>query len=148
ESYRDTRGPGVDGVRRLLGAIQGPTAARDCALVRILYDLGLRRAEAVSLDLADVDLDAGTAQVLGKGRREKVRLSLPGPTREALSAWLAQRGTEPGPLFLALDRAHRGHSLTGSGLYAVIRELGRRAGIRARPHGLRHAGITRLLDLG
>ena len=54
---------------------------RDRAVVRLLFDLGLRRIEVGRLDRADLDLRAATLDVLGKGRREKVRLTLPGPTR-------------------------------------------------------------------
>ena len=37
---------------------------------------------------------------------------------------------------------------TGQSVYAIVRRLGDAAGIRARPHGLRHSAVTRLLDLG
>jgi integrase/recombinase XerC len=149
EGYRDTRGPGRDGFRRLLAQLQARTdakGARDRAVLRLLYDLGLRRGEVCRLDRQDLDLQAGSLDVLGKGRREKVRLALPGPTREALAAWLAFRGDGPGPLFVRLDRGGTGR-LTGGAVYALVRQLGERAGLKARPHGLRHAAITRVLDL-
>jgi integrase/recombinase XerC len=150
EQLRDTRGPGTAGVRALLGRLAerppGPARSRDTALVRLLFDLGLRRAEAVGLDLADVDLAGGCVWVRGKGRSERARLTLPGPTRAALEGWLADRGEAPGPLFVALDRGHRGHRLTGSAVYNIVRRLGEAAGLRARPHGLRHAAITAALD--
>jgi integrase/recombinase XerC len=151
EGYRDTRGPGRDGFRRLLAVLadrQDAKAVRDRAILRLLFDLGLRRAEAVGLDLADLDREAGTVAVLGKGRTQRVALTLPAPTQAALDAWLAVRGTGPGPLFHRLDRAGKGKGqLTGGGVYHVIVSLGRQAGLRVRPHGLRHAAITQALDL-
>jgi integrase/recombinase XerC len=150
EAYRDTRGCGAEGFRKMLATLDGQAggkAARDRALLRLLYDLGLRRAEVVGLDVEDLDGDGGTLAVLGKGRREKVRLTLPPATRSALAGWLALRGSEPGPLFVALDRAHRGRRLSGTAVYLLVRQLGERAGLAARPHGLRHAAITRALDL-
>ena len=51
-----------------------------------------------------------------------------------------------GPLFANLDRGHHGERLTGAGLYRMVRELGEVAGIRVRPHGLRHAAITEALE--
>src|SRR5262245_24777865 len=139
----------------------------------LLFDLGLRRAEVCRLDVEDLDTDgaalgllgAGRAEVcrldvedldqdgaalwiLGRGRSQKERLPLPRPTRAALASWLALRGTEPGALFHRLDRAGKGKGrLTGAAVYAVVRQLGEGAGIRARPHGLRHAAITEALDL-
>jgi integrase/recombinase XerC len=113
-----------------------------------LYHLGLRRNEVVTLNLQDLDLKAGIVAVLGKGRREKVQLSLPRPTAEALWAWLAIRGENPGPLFHRLDRAGWGQGrLTGNGLYGIIRRLGEQANVQVRPHQLRHSSITRALDL-
>ena len=150
KAYRDTRGPGRAGFRRLLDELEERAdgkAKRDLAAVRLLYDLALRRGEVVSLDLEDVDLEAGTVDVLGKGRTERVRLTLPEPTREALRAWMEARGAEPGPLFLNFDRAGKGGRLTGRSLHRIVKALGLKAGLEVRPHGLRHAAITEALDL-
>jgi integrase/recombinase XerC len=151
EGYRDTRGPGRAGFLALLGQLDGRPDAkgfRDRALLRLLYDLGLRRAEAVGLDVEDLDRQSGTLAVLGKGRSEKVRLTLPDETRAAVEAWLAVRGDGPGPLFRSIDRAGRLKGrLSGTAVYLIVRQLGQRAGLRARPHGLRHAAITEALDL-
>src|SRR5207248_2530037 len=62
EAYRDTRGPGAEGFRRLLGALAGrpgAKAVRDRAILRLLYDLGLRREEVCRLDVEDLDLAEG-----------------------------------------------------------------------------------------
>jgi integrase/recombinase XerC len=150
EAYRDTRGPGRVGFRRLLdelGERQDAKAKRDRAVLRLLYDVALRRGEVVSLDVEDVDLEGGTLDVLGKGRTEKVRLTLPEPTKAALHAWLKVRGSEPGPLFENFDRAHKGRRLTGTSVARLVRKLGEAAGLKVRPHGLRHAAITEALDL-
>lgn len=149
ERYRDTRGPGLDGFRallRLLDGRQDRKAIRDRAILRLLFDLALRRGEVVGLDLEDLDLDVGTLAVLGKGRSEKIRLTLPEPTRESLRAWVGARGSEPGPLFLNLDHAKKGSRLTGRSLHRIVVSLGRKAGVRVRPHGLRHAAVTEALD--
>jgi len=149
QSYRDTRGPGVDGFRRLLAQLDARVdakAKRDRAALRLLFDLALRRAEVCSLDLAHLDLEAGTLAIMGKGRTERERLTLPGPTRAALAAWVAVRGTEAGPLFTGLASNGTGGRLTGTGLYLVVRDLGLAAGLKVRPHGLRHAAITAALE--
>ena len=67
--------------------------------------LYVRRGEAVALDRASLDLERGTVAVVGKGRTEPIRLTLPDPTRAALARWCAARGDGPGPLFTRLDPA-------------------------------------------
>jgi integrase/recombinase XerC len=148
--YRDTRGPGLDGVRRLLAILErqkGERAIRDRAILRLLFDLALRRGELVGLDLEHLDLEAGTVAVLGKGDSERELLTLPHETVAALRAWVDVRGDAPGPLFVNFDRAGKGQRLTATSVYRMVRQLGERAGVRVRPHGLRHGAITAALDL-
>src|SRR5438445_2799756 len=95
DPYRDTRGPGRAGFRDMLDALakrNDRKSMRDRALFRCLFDLGLRRAEVLSLDLEDLDREAGTLAVLGKGRTEKMKLTLPPETRNALEDWIGVRG--------------------------------------------------------
>lgn len=150
QPYRDTRGPGRDGFHRLLSALKERSdsrAKRDRALVRLLFDLALRRQEVVSLDVDDVDLQARSITVIGKGRTQKSRLSIPQQTAASIKEWLRVRGPAPGPLFTNFDRARKGRRLTGRSLHRIVCDLGRRTGIRVTPHGLRHAAITEALDL-
>ena len=150
QPYRDTKGPGREGLVLMLDALakrEGNKAIRDRAIVHLLFDLALRRAEVCSLDLADVDIEGGAVAVMGKGKTERIRLTLPPETTGALADWLSVRGNESGPLFLNFDRAGKGRRLTGRGLYSMIRKLGESLGIKVWPHGLRHAAITSALDL-
>ncbi|MCX6640702.1 MAG: tyrosine-type recombinase/integrase, partial [bacterium] len=151
-AYRDTRGCGAEGFRKLLesAARQSPKkAARDKAILRLLFDLALRRGEVTGLDFGDVDLETGTLAVKGKGRNnEKELLTLPVKTAEALKNWLEIRGSEPGVLFYNFDHAAKGERLTGRSVDRLVKYLGKRAGLKdVRPHGLRHAAITEALDL-
>jgi integrase/recombinase XerC len=150
QPYRDTRGPGRDGFRKLLGAVkeQKPIkAARDVAILHLLYDLALRRGEVVALDIMDVDLAAGRVAVMGKGRTEKEFLTLPEPTSASLSAWMEFRGDCPGAFFINFDHAGKGNSLTGKSVGRLVERLGKQVGITARAHGLRHAAITEALTI-
>ncbi len=148
EPYRDCAGPGVKAVKAVLSDLGEKTsvkAVRDRALISLVYDLALRRAEVVGLDLADLELDSErpTVSILGKGRKDRERRTLPRETVEAIRAWLAVRGDEPGPLFISCDRSHKGSGrLTGGGFWSVCRGLG-----LGHPHGLRHSSITSALDL-
>lgn len=146
EPYRDTRGPGRDAVERLLVEAekkQTPKSLRDRAIIRLLYDLGLRRGEIVGLDVSDVDMPRGVIAVQGKGRTQRELLTLPATAKAALSDWMAARGAQPGALFISFDRAGKGEGrLDGSNIYRMVRALGTAVGVQARPHGLRHTAIT------
>lgn len=149
EAYRDTRGPGRDIVREVMAALgkRGDLMGlRNYALLRCLYDLGLRRAEATSLNVADLDMVKGVLWVKGKGRTEKAPLTLPGPTLGALLRWLEARGNTPGPMFVSLSRNAKGQRLTGRGVASVLDRLGEPLGVHLRPHGIRHTAITDALD--
>ena len=125
-------------------------AARDVAILRLAYGLGLRRGEIVSLNIGHADLEAGAVHVMGKGSSELEPLTLPANAKAALEAWLAVRGTDDpaAPLFVNVSRAHHGERMPGAGVYHLIRcYLGTKAGVIARPHGLRHTAITKALDV-
>jgi integrase/recombinase XerC len=148
--YRDTRGPGRAGVRRLYARLrerEDPKGARDVAIFRLDHDLGLRRGEIVSLDLSHLELgDESRVWVMGKGDDGRMPMTLPAETVAALRTWLAARGSEPGPLFLNFDRAGKGGRLTGRSVHRIVTKLGAQLGIRVTPHGVRHTAITTVLD--
>lgn len=156
-AYRDTRGPGVPGVKAVLTTARSQESpakvARDIAMIRLLFDLGLRRSEVVGLDLEDVDQDVGRVWILGKGRSQKEARSCPASTMALIQAWLQIRGTvanasEQAVFVNLVNRGpgHQGRRITGDGLRYVVAKIGDDAGVRTRPHGLRHASITAALD--
>ncbi len=69
---------------------------------------------------------------------------------EALQDWLVARRElkRSKPLFIALDRASYGHRLTGTGVYKIVSQIAREAGINKplSPHRIRHSGITAALE--
>jgi integrase/recombinase XerC len=141
EAYRDTRGPGRDVIKQML--LASKNAPREHAILHLLYDLGLRRGEVCALDLSDLELSRRTIFVLGKGRLEKIPLTLAAPTALALADWVSVRGTEPGPLFTNRDRAKKGSArLSTQSIYRIVQHYASQLGIRAAPHGLRHTAIT------
>lgn len=149
QRYRDTRGPGKDGVQAMLKELESrgdKKGLRDIAMVRLLFDLALRAFEVVGLDVKNVELKSGSLWVLGKGDNERTRITLAPKTQEAISGWLKVRGDHDGPLFYCLSPDAYGQRLTTTGLYLTVRKLGEKVGLRARPHGLRHAAITAALD--
>ena len=153
QSYRDTVGPGLDGTRAMLAHARAQDlvkAARDVALIRLMFDLGLRRGEVAGLNLEDIDRDNKRVWIKGKGRTQKESRTLPDPTLLALADWIAVRGQiaigDELALFVGLAGSTHGQRITGRGLYHVIARIGLDVGIKTRPHGLRHASITAALD--
>jgi integrase/recombinase XerC len=115
-----------------------PLALRNAALIELVYSCGLRSAEAVALDLADVDLDREHVHVRGKGGKQRLV-----PLGEE-AAWRVARWLRHGRPALArgacdaLFLSIRGRRLDTS----VLRRL------LPNPHRLRHAYATHLLEGG
>jgi site-specific recombinase XerD len=116
----------------------GPLALRNLALVELVYSAGLRSAEAVGLDLADVDFDREQLHVRGKGGKERI-VPLGEEAGHLLARYLHEarpelaRGAEN-----AVFLSKRGRRLDTSTLRRVF----------AHPHRLRHAFATHLLEGG
>ena len=110
---------------------------RDTAIVRLLLDTGMRRAELAGLKVDDVDLDQQVAIVLGKGRRPRA-CPFGSKTAQALDRYLRLRLAHPHAQRPELWLAPRG-ALTDSGILQVLRRLGREAGVeKLHPHQFRH----------
>jgi integrase len=118
--------------------------ARNLAIVWLMLESGLRRAEVSALDLADIDLKARTVTVL-RGKGGKARVAVFGDsTAKALWRWLQKRGREDGPLFLGTW----GGRLSPGGLSELVARIRDRSGVQVRPHMLRHAWAHHSLAAG
>ncbi|NDR55095.1 tyrosine recombinase XerC [Aliiruegeria sabulilitoris] len=122
-------------------------AARDVAVVTLLYGCGLRISEALGLDADSLPLGDGL-RIRGKGGKERIVPVLPA-AREAvsryvaLSPWPAETGT---PLF----RGKRGGRLNARLVARVMERSRMQLGLpaSATPHALRHSFATHLLAAG
>ena len=123
--------------------------ARDAALLGILAGAGLRRAEAVALQLEDYG--DGTLKVLnGKGAKDRV-VFLPAGARRAVENWIARRGAWPGALLCPIRRggALEQRTMTAQAILLRVRHLSKRAGIaQISPHDLRRTFVGELLEAG
>ena len=129
-------------------------AARDHAIVELLYGCGLRVGELIGLDVrAGRDaagwIDAGdaTAHVLGKGSK---RRSVPvgRAALDALREWLAVRDGIAKPQESALFVSVRGARLGAGQLRARLKQLAQAAGVptHVHPHMLRHSFASHVLQ--
>ena len=125
--------------------------ARDAALIAVLYACGLRRMEAVNLDVSDYDEAAGTIRVRrGKGNKDRLVYVHPQAV-QALQAWLQVRGHQFGPLFPCL--AHGGHvrgkRLSYRVVWTILDRRIRQAGLKHfSPHDLRRSFVSDLFNAG
>jgi integrase/recombinase XerC len=115
-----------------------PLELRNRALLELLYSCGLRSAEAVGLDLGDVDFDRESVHVHGKGRKDRVV-----PLGEEAAHQLARylRDARPELARGAVDAlfiSTRGRRLDTSTVRRLVRH----------PHRLRHSFATHLLEGG
>ena len=129
-------------------------AARDHAIVELLYGCGLRVGELVALDLragaaaaGHVDIADAIAHVTGKGSK---RRSVPvgRAALAALHAWLAVRGEFARDAETALFVGRRGARLGASQVRTRLARLARAAGLptHVHPHMLRHSFASHLLQ--
>ncbi len=154
--YRDTRGPAPEEIHAILDACAAdtrPQGVRDLAILLCLFGRGLRRAEVCSLAYpGDVRLGAEPQlYVLGKGRGQKEWLEISAPIADALTDWLEVRGLEDGPLFLRFKSGGKlapRRTMDGDGVYYVVTSRAKAVDVETRPHGLRHAAITKLAKAG
>jgi integrase/recombinase XerD len=142
-----------DEVNRLLSQPKGtsPAALRDRALLETMYACGLRATEAISLELSELDLEAGMLRARGKGSKERL-VPVGSEAIASLKAYLT-RGrprlvgvADELRVFVNL----RGAGLSRQGLYKIVQGHARGAGLdhRMSPHTLRHTFATHLLAGG
>jgi site-specific recombinase XerD len=139
-------------LRALFESCREKTAGnvRDAALLGVLYAAGLRRAEVVSLGVADYDPESGALVVRGKGNKERITYIDDG-AGEAMGEWLAVRGSEPGPIFCPVTQTGEVviRGITDQAVYAILRSRAKKAKIRPfSPHDLRRSCVSDLLDAG
>jgi integrase len=127
------------------------TRTRNRALLLALLSTGARRHELRAVQVDEVDLVAGNIW-LGRGKGGKARTVFLQPDAlTAIHAWVAVRGTEPGPLFVALTRTGglRDRGLSEHQMWKIIVRAAEQAGVgHVTPHDFRRTLIGMLLDAG
>lgn len=126
-------------VQEEAGRLMGSEKARDKAILELLYGTGIRVGELTGLQFSHVNLDDGWIRVRGKGKKERI-VPMGEKAREALRAYLAERGSASGDLF----------HLTSRTVQRIVKKSALQSGIlkRTTPHTLRHSYATHLLEAG
>ena len=121
-------------------------AARDMAVISLLYGAGLRISEALAISRED--LDSATLRVTGKGGKTRL-VPLIAPVRAAIDTYLKLCPFKPGPAE-PLFRGAKGGVLSPRLIQLRLAQLRGALGLppTATPHALRHSFATHLLGRG
>ena len=140
----------VGEIRRLFETCDDtPVGARDAAMLALLYGCGMRRSEAVALELDDYEDGAVTVRY-GKGRKERI-VYAPAGGKEAIDDWIVRRGGWSGALLCPVKKG--GHiqrrAITAQAVLLRLRFLAKHARVSdLSPHDLRRSFVGELLDAG
>lgn len=136
-----------------------PEAARDRAMLELLYATGMRIAELTGLDTGDIDASRRLARVTGKGNKQRV-VPFGANAAAAIDAWLARRGellnngagssvATSADATTALFLGSRGGRIDQRQVRRVVERAAQRTGDSdLSPHALRHSAATHMLEGG
>ena len=120
---------------------------RDRAILELFYSSGLRLAELVSSNLADLDFQDGTIRVIGKGNKTRV-VPVGRHALEALKAWMLIRASMAKKEEEAIFVTQRGTRIACRTVQARLKRWGmqQEASTSIHPHMLRHSFATHMLE--
>lgn len=131
--------------------VQLPRAARDRALLEVVYSTGMRVSEAINLRLGDIDLETNEVRCMGRGNRQRKAPLLPRAV-DAIRVYLEHARTElmgnVSTDFVFLNP--QGAKLTRQAVWLMTRQYAKSAGIEGEvtPHTLRHSRAAHMLGDG
>jgi integrase/recombinase XerD len=119
---------------------------RDRAILELMYASGLRVSEAVTLQMKDVDLDAGILTCKGKGSKTR-RVPVGTSAIEWLKSYLAIRRKKENIEIRNIFVTPLGRPVTRQEIHKFIKEYAKKAGLEdVSPHTLRHSFATHLIQ--
>lgn len=116
---------------------------RDLAAIVLLLGTGIRRSELIGLDRKDYDKHGKTIRIVRKGGDEQM-VELNDEVCMALDMYLQKRTDKLAPLFVSA----RNRRLSPEGLFLVVKNLLKSAGLKGSTHTLRHTFVTALIRQG
>jgi site-specific recombinase XerD len=106
---------------------------RNKTMLYIFLDTGLRLSELANLKMSDIDLQTGIIKTNGRGNKERfARIGI--KTQKALWSYIAHRPVDTEYVWQGKDN----NKMATDSIAQMIRNLGKKNGIRLSPHKLRH----------
>src|SRR5450759_2504090 len=133
---RDVASGEIVALMQACAADPSSAGARDAAMIAIAAGTGCRRAELANMRYEDMrltDQDNAEVKIIGKRNKQRTLYLVNGALR-ALQDWLTIRGTDPGPMFYAINKGGRvltGHGLTTTALDFILIKRSKEAGLSA-----------------
>ena len=124
-----------------------PEDVRDRAIMELLYSSGLRLAELISINLAELNLSEALVTVTGKGSKTRI-VPVGRHALAAISEWLKVRSHLAKPDDTTLFVGGRGGKLSPRTVQARLRRWGKQQGVNqgVHPHLFRHSFASHLLE--
>ena len=130
-----------------------PAGYRDVAIIALLRQTGMRRAELAGLTMGDIEttVDRATIRIIGKGNKERLAYVRNGAFK-ALNDWLTVRGGGAGHVFCTINKSgvlSCGAGMSTTAIHLILQKRVEAAGIDTfTAHDLRRTFASDLLDAG
>lgn len=154
QTYRDTSGLSLEELKLVFAQCDRSTrhGRRNYALLRLLLENALRRAEVSSLNNVHFDKRRCTLEIKGKGRNEREFVTITPKLVELLVEMVGDRDKLKGefdPLFVTYRSDGTMSRLSPDQIYKTVRKIAQDAGIDRifSPHRMRHTSVTTYLDI-
>jgi len=132
-----------------VSAVQKQKSAKKRAIAYLMLYAGLRVGEVATLDVRDFSVRKKTILIRSRRDHRRRHMLLDEVVAKAISEWTAQRRKRfPEATDSALFLNPQGRRMSSTGIYLIVQELGRLAGLEVSPYALRHTCLQNMIEHG